>query len=523
MKDNKLSWLKHKGYLHLTPQIDIIKRRTELISKVTNPKYVSTYAFYPLIHSVIKERKYKKTPDSLGRTHSYKNENGKYVATAKQRPLHYSSHMDALIFGYYASILQEKYEEELFKSDKLSECIIAYRKISTGIDDKNKSTIHFAKEVFDEIRSRSSEHCSVLMFDIKSFFSAIDHEVLKNAWKNLLNVIDLPADHENVFKASTRFSYILRDDLRIGVATNGRRKGFDEKKLASIRKTGQFCYFESPRDFRQAIKEGFLKVYRFPFTNQNKEPIGIPQGLAISAVLANLYLLNFDKKVYDFIVKQLNGFYRRYSDDILVICKPEEVETLRTFIIEAIEHSKVSISKDKTEEYYFRNLAIGKGENRLTSIKVRESYCQIGAPLTYLGFEFYGDKVLIKSSNLAKFYRRMKRSVKSKAKRAKSQSEKSPYNKLAIYRRQLYRLYTMYDLNTTTTRTTINKLIKNDRGFYELKIIKIDKTQKSNYLSYVQRASEIMNDKSIVNQIRNHRSIFNETIAKNLRKIKSTI
>jgi hypothetical protein len=512
------TWLKYKGYIHVTPQIDIVGREKELVSKITNPEFVKSYAFFPLIHSSIKERKYKKISPGK-RAHSYKKED-QVISTAKQRPLHYSCHMDALVFGYYAEMLQKKYEEQLLSDEALNSSVIAYRRIPIAGSDKNKSTIHFAKEVFDEIRKRGVNECSVLMFDIKSFFSTIDHDILRRAWAKLLNVDILPKDHLNVFNAATRFSYILYDDLRTGKVRKGRKKGLDEKRLHEIRKLGKSSFFESAKEFRDKLKSKELRLYRFPFRNSDKKPIGIPQGLAISAVLANLYLLDFDREMVSTIIYKYGGFYRRYSDDILIICDPSDAAAIKDKVISMIKESKVVISEDKTEQYIFRKTKIGKKGIRLSAFKKDGDKWKIGVPLTYLGFEFYGEKILIKSANLSKFYRRMIYAVKSKAKRARVRVEGSPVNKYAIFRRQLYKLYTIQDLNKTKIRTSFNRLEKTELGYYKLKVIKIDKPLKSNYLSYVKRASMIMEDESISNQIRNHKRIFNEAIAKHLRKHK---
>jgi len=51
---------------------------------------------------------------------------------------------------------------------------------------------------------------------------------------------------------------------------------------------------------------------------------GVPQGLSISNVLAEIYLLGIDKK-YN---KYSSIFYTRYVDDILIFCKSDEVEDI---------------------------------------------------------------------------------------------------------------------------------------------------------------------------------------------------
>src|SRR5258708_3664153 len=172
------AWLKSRGYLHITPKINVYKRYEEIYTKVHDETFVANHGFFPLIHSVIKDRKFKKLPDGNGRAHSYK-KGAEHKKTAKLRPLHYATHIDAMIYGCYAEKLLILYEAELSRHSGLSESVIAYRKIEVDVGEENdkvkdgdppgKSTIHFAHEAFQEIKSRAVDGCVVLMFDIKSF------------------------------------------------------------------------------------------------------------------------------------------------------------------------------------------------------------------------------------------------------------------------------------------------------------------------------------------------------------------
>ncbi|MDB5276364.1 MAG: hypothetical protein JWR61_1319 [Ferruginibacter sp.] len=520
---NQPSWLKSKGYLHVTAQIDVNKRAKELVSKITNPDFVSKYAFFPLIHTNISERKFKKIGiDSTLRAHSYKNENGEFKKNKKVRPLHYATHLDALIFGYYAEVLQKKYEELISRCEGLGNCIIAYRKIFNELDGKNKGTIHFAKEIFDEIKKQSNcgdEECVVLTFDIKSFFSSLDHELLKKAWAKLIDVSLLPDDHYNVFKAATQFSYIFLDDLRIKSKNESKKNGFDERDLARIRnKYGVQALFANPKEFRDQVKNGSLKLYKYPFRDiKSKIPIGIPQGLPISAILANLYLLSFDLHIFNTVVNKLGGYYRRYSDDIVIVCSKSNSTLIEGIIHSKIKENRVEISVNKTERFILKNIAFGKNTPRLTCLKMLENGKEVCIPFNYLGFEFDGQKSLIKSTNIAKFYRRMISSVKSKAKKAKLIAEKNPGSKPVIFRRQLYKLYTTRPLNNVKVRNRWKKIVKMDNGNFRLVTIKKQKILRSNYLSYVQRACEIMEEPHIAKQIRKHKKVFNDSINRHLK------
>jgi hypothetical protein len=525
-------WLKGRGYLHITPKIDILKRYTEVFTKMMDESYVARHGFFPLIHSVIKERKYKKLPyDRTLRAHSYTIK-GRIKKSAKLRPLHYSTHIDAMIFGYYAHLLLTLYEDELGKIDGLSSCITAYRKILINEgeeedDDTGKGTMHFAYEAFEEIKKRSKESCVVLMYDIKSFFSELNHEKLKKAWSKLIGVEKLNAAHFNVFKAATKFRYILRDDLRTHKKSTGRRSGFDERKLANIRKTtGTEAFFESIADFKGAIESKKIQVYKHPFMKSGR-PVGIPQGLPISAVLANLYLLEFDKQILKKIVNKMGGFYRRYSDDILIICKPNEIDDIDRIVKTAIKDRDVIISDEKTETYLFKNFQISPRKRKITSILLSEKSSHIGKPLTYLGFEFYGDKMLIKSANISKFYRRLIYSVKRKSLRAtkiSSSTSATPF----IFRGQLTKRYSAINLDKEkkniekekkkTIRT--KSLVKNPDGTYSYEFEEKPRKYNSNYFSYVRKAVEIMNQPEINHQLRNHKKILNQAVFRHFGKQK---
>lgn len=535
------SWIKSKGYLHLTPNIDVNRNWKSIHQKVTNHNFVKKYAFYPLIHSVIVERKYKKIDPKKfeikksKRAHKLKDiRTGKTKRAAKERPLHYATHFDSIIYAYYASILLEKYEAKLKETSGLSDCITAYRrlKIDNRLPDNakgnGKSTIHFAKEIFDEVASRSkNEEVAVLAFDIKSFFSSLDHQRLKCIWKLMLGVEELPDHHLSVFKASTQFSYILLDDLRINQNRIGRKSGFDERKLAHIRKTtGQKCFFESNKDFRDHIKSGKLKIHKNPFYNKEENKImGIPQGLPISAVLANMYLYNFDLEILHTLVNNKNCFYRRYSDDIIIVCNVTQIEEVKKFVELHMKSNFVEISKDKTEIFKFRECSYSKEENtRLTSFKINAEGEEKESPLVYLGFEFRGYNTLIKSANIAKFYRRIISVVKRRAKRTKKALVRDPFQKNAIYINQIKKLYSTIpkkkdnDNEDKQIKRSRKILVLNERGEYQFVKSNLKSKYQSNYFSYLKRVSHIMQDDSIKSQLRKSKHILHTSINKYLNK-----
>ncbi|RZK13879.1 MAG: hypothetical protein EOO43_17210, partial [Flavobacterium sp.] len=260
------SWLKNRGYLHITPKIDAQKFESKIIATVKNDRYVAKHSFFPLLHYIVKERRFKKI-ELNKRAHSFLDKkSNKHKKTEKLRPIHYATHCDALIYGYYAELLQLKYEERLINQPGLSKCITAYRKVPHENECRNKNSIDFAKDAFAEIKQLAQiDVCCALKFDVKSFFSSLDHNHLKLAWSDIIGKEMLPDSHLNVYKAVTNFSYILLDDLRVSQVKKGRRAGFNEKKLAENRKRGINAFFGSVKEFREKVKNKELSIYKNPF------------------------------------------------------------------------------------------------------------------------------------------------------------------------------------------------------------------------------------------------------------------
>jgi hypothetical protein len=137
-------------------------------------------------------------------------------------------------------------------------------------------------------------------------------------------------------------------------------------------------------------------------------------------------------------------------------------------------------------------------------------------PFIYLGFEFYGNRTLIKSTNLSKFYRRMIYSLKKKCERAKKIAELNG-TKTVLYKRQLYKIYRNIDLDKVKTKRKFKTFSKIQNGEYRL-ISKEKKVEfRGNYFSYARRAAEIMEEPAILNQIKGERRVFNQAIQKHLK------
>ncbi len=513
-------WKRPKGYLHLTNKLPEGRLRQQLLQRIENPQVVAQHAFYPLLYEPITFRRYKKITDEagnrIGNAHTTR-KNGKVKPNRKVRPIHYATHLDALIYGYYANErLLPLYETELAKTQGLSECITAYRFLPQPDDpEKGKNNIFFAKEVFDEIRQR--ETCSVVCMDISSFFSSLDHGYLKSCWAQLLGEPQLPDDHYNVFKSVSRFRYINRNELRQYATRNGRKAPFDERRLAAIRKEGVEAFFASPEDFREQLQAGKFRVLKNHWKREEgnrKVGIGIPQGLAISPLLANLYLLEFDRWVVTELAQQYPLFYRRYSDDIAVVVPTASMQVVKAALGKKMEDYHLKISDEKTEVFHFRPYALPNGSQRLQVWREDlEGRQHVDQPFNYLGFSFYGYQTLLKSANVSAFYREMIEAIKTKGRRIRNAQQRTLSDRVPVHNGKLKRLFTdsglqgrFWPVNRQTLQfdpiTQTHRFAPSPRQLF--------RRHRGNFLRYAQRAAEIMEEPAIWRQLKKRKRIFKE-------------
>ncbi|WP_417785083.1 reverse transcriptase domain-containing protein [Tenacibaculum sp.] len=483
-KKREKDWFKNRGYIHFTNKTPLVDKK-KILNYVKNSKKVALHSFSPLIFKEIKQRRYKESDFNGVKRRSHKKiKKEQIISNTKIREILYATHIDAHIYSYYSQkIITPKYESTLKTNLKLSEAVTAYRQIETECGLKFKNNIHFAKEVFSEIKKR--ENCVALVLDIENFFPSLNHKKLKLAWAKILGCKSLPKDHYNIFKSATRFSYVKLNDLKI---KNGH---FDEKRIAENRKKGKDTFFDNIKE----LIDSDVIIHKNQKKDNNKKLQGIPQGLPISALLANIYMLSFDETIINKLTEKHNIFYRRYSDDIVVLCEENQIEFVEDFIINQVKKIHLTISKEKTEKILFK-----KHNNRLQSFKIKkDKTLQFNFPLNYLGFEFYGYQTLIKSKNLAQFYRNMKQSVKRKHKRVEKVKEKYLLDEAPIFKRKVYRLYSFKGIKS-------RKLPVKGKDY--------EKKFRGNYIRYAYRASEELEAPEIKRQLRNHWKILQNTLKK---------
>lgn len=349
---------------------------------IADPKRVAAHAFHPFIEY---EKRWIKFPKPEAEVKE------------KSRLIRYACRRDACIFSWYRAILSDCYESKL-KDSGISESVIGYRRIAC-VSGEGKCNIHFAQEAFSYIRE--SGNCYVYTLDISQFFENLDHKLLKNKWCEMIGVSRLPADHHKIFKAVTRYACVNKRKAyeALGFIGESNKPGSKSKKYLIKREDIplQLC---NPKQFRDKI---------VPLIERNDKTHGIPQGAAISDVLSNIYLFDFDKALHAWI-GILGGRYFRYSDDILIVL-PKTEDHWNDLLDKVSSQIKASgnhleIHKDKCAAYQVSKVH----SEKQTCTLVHQTGCPNG--IEYLGFRYDGQNIFLRESTRARLNRTIVRSCR---------------------------------------------------------------------------------------------------------------
>jgi len=446
---------KIKTYPHFDPYFNFPKDKDQLhvLVKDITGKSIAEHSFLPLIKILIKTPRYR-----------YQENEKNYNLETKIRPISFASHFDNYIYGFYSFAINEIYQQYIRKNG-FDDCVLAYRSDLDG-----KCNIQFAKEVFDNIKSQKL--CSAIALDIKGYFDNIDHEILKEKWCKVIGKDKLPDDQYKIYRTLTKYSYVNKNSVlkhfEINLNKLKKQKVYWQSLLDLI---PDEIAGNSFKDKFNLLRRDNLIVTNKPKKNKDGSIIfkGIPQGSAMSALLSNIYLIDFDKYLKELGIK-IGFSYRRYCDDLIVVCPTDKVNEIKDIIIKEILNKYNLIIQDKkteiidfkpNEKGFIRGFKriFDKETNLYNTLENNEINYK---NLQYLGFEFNGQKTYIRPGSLSRYFRKMKgRIVKSVMMAYSKNSKSSVINKQQIYHRYSHlgkRNFLQYAYNAS------KKYYKNSEG-----------------------------------------------------------
>ena len=416
-------WVRRRHYPHFDPTVRHSALR-RVIRDAHDRSKVAVRSFLPFIHREHVSPKY------------YTTKNGRRRKKLKRRPICYAAHGDSHVFACYGHRLGVWLDEAIHDAG-LDAHVIAYRRIRTK-RGRGKSNVHYAGETFASICEMALMGPVVaLAFDVEDFFGQMDHDLLKEQWASLVpdeergleyvtksprgagivrdgggSEVRLPKDHFVVFRAVTSYAYVYDSDLREAFP------GFYDQ-TRDERKGRAIC---SHRAFLDQVRGGGL-------IHQNQS-CGIPQGSPISAVLSNAYMMPLDEELKR-EAAALGGFYRRYSDDLMLVVPAETREAAEAAVKRVIRARKLDTQDEKTDRVCFCQAEDGDG------LTCTDADSGEDTTLQYLGFTFDGRQVAIRESSLNRYRLQFRRMIPKIKKRA----EKSDH---LDARTLVYRLFTRF-------------------------------------------------------------------------------
>ncbi|MDB5161221.1 MAG: hypothetical protein JWO96_601 [Candidatus Saccharibacteria bacterium] len=371
-----------RGYLHFDEPISLLDKTEirNLIKNLDNERQLSKWPFFPFIRESRGQRKFKmpneetdgppiplKTPARV---------NQKKYPHIKTRRLMAAAHRDSCLYSYYGFGLEKKYEAKL-EQNKISENVLAYRSAL------GKNNVEFARDAFNHIIKSNGITC--LLFDISGFFDAISHKKLVSSVKEIAPEYT-KGWRNHVLNSLTKYRYINEDDIYKLLRSH------KKKYIVSIPggKSKKICKLEDYKKIIETTKN----------VRTNKSGVGIPQGSSVSGLLANVYLFNFDKDLVQMISGMKNGYYRRYSDDILIVCPTSEASKIYESCKEMLKENGLKIKPTKTEAFTYHN---GQLTNTINSIE--PTLENRPRDMQYLGLHWDGTRIILRPGTVVKRYR----------------------------------------------------------------------------------------------------------------------
>lgn len=132
---------------------------------------------------------------------------------------------------------------------------------------------------------------------------------------------------DKIQKVSDKLKEIEKRQREIEVLLKGLEQNEISVDWAEIRNPNNPAVFKNKVKFlsrremnapERILAPKLFRDFKRTFLYKNEGNKGIPQGASISAVLANVYMVDLDQAINDYVLRK-NGLYLRYCDDFIII------------------------------------------------------------------------------------------------------------------------------------------------------------------------------------------------------------
>lgn len=390
------SYLKYKNYAHFDKRMSVSRAKRLL----KDNKVIKDHGFFPFVHYTIISKRIEKFDNKIH-----------YNKEPKKREIYYCAHFDRYIYQHYAYKIGLLYNKYVFENE-IDNCVGAYR------INKGKCNIDFSYEMFTFVKN--NPNCFVIIGDFSSFFDNLNHQNLKNRLEIVLGS-KMDDNLYKTFLSLTNFKYVNVDDLYdyYSFRNNKRSEKYYMRKLKQLMDVSEFRSFIKMKNSKTNLS--YLKY--------NEKDYGIVQGSPMSGLLANIYMIDFDKQMNEFVRNQ-NGKYLRYSDDFMIVIPFNDNIDLNNVYKKVQEYvgkaGKIELQKKKTNVYQYSDEKVTCLNKNLFNTDNTANV------ISFLGFSFDGVNISLRQKTLSKYSYKLNRKIKKYFNGSSDDNIKDIYDKFSI-------------------------------------------------------------------------------------------
>lgn len=292
--------------------------------------------------------------------------------------------------------LSAKYLTDIFDPFFIDESSFAFRSVK-NLSKENIKNHHRAIRAIKLYRETYLDHeIWIAECDIKKFFDCVSHKIAIDAFERFCNNLD-----DNVDVRAKRIFYSYLNSYSF------------VKSVYHLSSSDFFIKYSLSNDFNNCIFEWpeneLSQLYGDSFDTE-KYNIGVPQGGAISCLIANMVMHFVDEKVVDTSDKIK---YIRYCDDMLILANSQIVcQEALTRYTKAIENSKLIVHPPALTEQYSEKFWGRANKSKLPYSWAKRN-AHRGVPwLSFVGYQIRHDGLVrIRPASIAKEVEKQKKFV----------------------------------------------------------------------------------------------------------------